>query len=148
VGGLTVEVTTGVPALDAALLWGGAISILVGGGAALWRLVRAGSHLFERATQFFDDWYGEEGRPGVPRRPGIMERMGGMEERLGQVWHEVYPNNGGSLRDAVDRVDDRLAILCPDPCPPEPPATMEPPASPGPPVLPSQPDPPDEPSGP
>ncbi|MEU2743204.1 hypothetical protein ABZ656_50145 [Streptomyces sp. NPDC007095] len=37
-----------------------------------------------------------------------------MEERLGHVWHEVYPNNGSSLRDAVDQANERLALLCPD----------------------------------
>lgn len=51
-----------------------------------------------------------------------MERVSGMEERLGHVWHEVYPNNGSSLRDAVDQANERLALLCPDaePCPPQP----------------------------
>jgi hypothetical protein len=109
-----VDVTTGIPAVDTVLVWGGAISILVGGGTALWRLIRAASHLFRRTSQFLDDWYGEEGRPGVPARPGVMERVSGMEERLGHVWHEVYPNNGSSLRGAVDQANERLALLCPD----------------------------------
>ncbi|MFI2434615.1 hypothetical protein [Streptomyces sp. NPDC018693] len=137
-----MDITTGVPALDAVLVWGAAISLLVGGGTAVWRVVRAASHLFNRTSQFLDDWYGEEGRPGVPARPGVMERVAGMEERLGRVYHEVYPNGGDSLRDAVNQANARLALLCPadvDPCAPQPP---EPPA------LPSQPDPPDEPSGP
>ncbi|MER6367465.1 hypothetical protein ABT255_03635 [Streptomyces mirabilis] len=117
-----MEVTTGVSAVDTALVWGGAISILVGGGTALWRLIRAAAHLFRRTSQFLDDWYGEEGRPGVPARLGVMERVSGMEERLGHVWHEVYPNNGSSLRDAVDQANERLALLCPDvdPDPPQP----------------------------
>ncbi|MGW7518082.1 hypothetical protein ACWGJ2_21095 [Streptomyces sp. NPDC054796] len=28
--------------------------------------------------------------------------------------HELYPNSGHSLRDAVDLANDRLARLCPD----------------------------------
>ncbi|MEU6594797.1 hypothetical protein ABZ923_37320 [Streptomyces sp. NPDC046881] len=138
------SVSTGNTAVDLVMLWGGAISLVVGLGTALWRVGRAVSHLFRRASQFFDDWYGEEARPGVRARPGIMVRMEGMEERVSQVWHEVFPNGGGSLRDAVDQANDRLATLCPadvDPCPP-------PPQPPAPPVVPPQPDPPDEPSGP
>ncbi|MFI9418110.1 hypothetical protein [Streptomyces werraensis] len=123
-----MNITTGVPAVDTALLWGAVTSVLVGGTTALWRAVRAATHLSRRTSQFLDDWYGEPPRPGVPARPGVMERMAGMEERLGHVWHEVYPNNGGSLRDAVDLANERLERLCPDepgpaPCPPpEPPA--------------------------
>ncbi|MEV6740461.1 hypothetical protein AB0N14_27325 [Streptomyces sp. NPDC051104] len=108
---------TGIPALDAALVWGGAISVLGGVGTVAWRIVRASTHLGGRATQFFDDWYGEEGRPGVPSRPGVMERVAGIENRLSRVEHELYPNSGGSLRDAVDLANQRLARLCPDPDP-------------------------------
>ncbi|MEU1852955.1 hypothetical protein ABZ499_27730 [Streptomyces sp. NPDC019990] len=138
------SVSTGNTAVDMVMLYGGAISLVAGLGTALWRVGRAGMHLFRRASQFFDDWYGEEPRPGVPARPGIMVRMAGMEERVGQVWHEVFPNGGGSLRDAIDQANERLATLCPadvDPCPPQPP---DPPRLPGPPA---QPGPPDEPSG-
>jgi hypothetical protein len=31
-----------------------------------------------------------------------MERVAGIEDRLGRVEHEVYPNSAESLRDAVD----------------------------------------------
>ncbi|MEU1265561.1 hypothetical protein ABZ473_26515 [Streptomyces cellulosae] len=129
-----MDLTTGVPAVDTALLWGAAVSVLVGGVTALWRAVRAARHLSRRTSQFLDDWYGEPARPGVPAWPGVMERMAGMEERLGHVWHEVYPNDGGSLRDAVDLANQRLARLCPDepgvaPCaPPEPSAPPDDPS--------------------
>ncbi|PSK58009.1 hypothetical protein B0E38_01854 [Streptomyces sp. 111WW2] len=127
-----MDVSTGVPALDAALVWGGAISVLAGIGTVAWRIIRASLQLSSKAGQFFDDWYGEEGRPGVPARPGVMERMAGMEGRLHRVEHELHPNSGGSLRDAVDLANERLARLCPDPepddCPPpdEPPPTAAP----------------------
>ncbi|MFD7964375.1 hypothetical protein ACFV5J_26620 [Streptomyces zaomyceticus] len=121
---------TGVPALDTVLVWGGALTLLVGVGTAAWRLVRAALRLGQRVDQFMDDWYGEEARPGVPGRPGVMERMGGIEDRLGRVEHELYPNSGGSLRDAVDLANERLARLCPDHpgpdgCPPLPDPTGE-----------------------
>ncbi|MFG2682511.1 hypothetical protein [Streptomyces sp. NPDC048392] len=142
------SVSTGNTAVDMVMLYGGAVSLALGLGTALWRVGRSVMHLFRRASQFFDDWYGEDERPGVPARPGIMVRMAGMETRLSQVWYEVFPNGGGSLRNAVDQANGRLAVLCPDvdPCTPQPPA--DPPGPSGPPVVPPQPDPPDEPSGP
>lgn len=105
---------TGHPTLDTVLVWGGAITLLVGAGAAAWRVVRGGLRLGRRVDLFMDDWYGEEERPGVPGRPGVMERVSGIEDRLTRVEHELYPNSGGSLRDAVDLANERLARLCPD----------------------------------
>lgn len=117
---------TGIPALDAALVWGGAISVLGGVGTVLWRVVRAALHLASRTGQFFDDWYGEEQRAGVPARPGVMQRLGDLEQGLEQVKHEVRPNSGGSLRDAVDLANWRLSRICPDPEPGECPPGEEP----------------------
>lgn len=130
--------TTGVPALDAALVWGGALSLIIGVGTAVWRVVRAFSHITGRTGQFLDDWYGEGSRPGVPARPGVMERLSNVEGYLRSVQHEVKANSGASLRDAVDRANERLERLCPDL--PEPCVELAE-ESPGPPVL------PDEPSG-
>ncbi|MEH0410996.1 hypothetical protein [Streptomyces scabiei] len=110
---------TGIPALDAALVWGGALSLLVGLGTVCWRVVRGSVRLGRRVDEFIDDWSGEPSRPGVPPRPGVMERMGGLEDRMGgleeelqRIKHELYPNSGGSLRDAVDLANRRLALLC------------------------------------
>jgi hypothetical protein len=57
---------------------------------------------------FMEDWFGEEDRPGVPGREGVMQRLLNIEL-------EVKPNGGGSIKDAVNRieakvqkVDDRL----------------------------------------
>lgn len=119
--------STGVQAVDAALVWGGAISVLGGVVTVLWRVIRATSRLASRAGQFFDDWYGEEGRPGVPARAGVMERLGDVEAGLQELRHEVRPNGGDSLRDAVNLANRRLARLCPDPGPS---ADLEPPDDP------------------
>ncbi|MDX3237193.1 hypothetical protein PV392_16245 [Streptomyces sp. ME03-5709C] len=105
---------TGNGLVDAILLWGAVAAALAGIGALAWRVVRWAVLLGRRTNQFIDDFYGEEARPGVPARPGLMERMSGMEERLAAVYHEVFPNDGGSLRDAVDQANARLRLMCPD----------------------------------
>ncbi|WP_439082045.1 hypothetical protein [Streptomyces sp. WL006] len=101
-------------ALDAVLVWGGAVSVVATLGTVAWRAARGAIRLGRRVDHFMDDWTGEEERPGVPARPGVIERVSGIEERLSRVEHELYPNSGGSLRDAVDLANERLARLCPD----------------------------------
>lgn len=54
-----------------------------------------------RVDDFMDDWGGESARPGVPRRPGVMERLDWIE-------HQLKPNSGESLRDAVNRIETQL----------------------------------------
>lgn len=112
---------TGIPAVDTVLVWGGAVSL---GAAVLtlaWRGVRGMVRVGRRMDDLLDDWRGEPSRPGVPARPGVMERMSGLEGRMGgveedlrRIRHELYPNSGGSLRDAVDLANRRLALLCPE----------------------------------
>lgn len=106
---------TGVPALDALLVWGGAATVLAGVGTLLWRGARGAARFGRRVDELVDDWMGEQERPGVPGRPGVLERVSQIEARLGAVEHELYPNSGASLRDAVDRANERLVRLCPDP---------------------------------
>jgi hypothetical protein len=102
------------PALETVLAWSGIAPAATGVVAALWRLARSAARTGRRVDRFMDDYYGEPARPGVPARPGLMERVGGIEDRLGRVEHELHPNDGASLRDAVDRTNRRLARLCPD----------------------------------
>ncbi|WP_434593219.1 hypothetical protein [Streptomyces sp. A5-4] len=117
------------PALETVVMWGGAFTIVAGVVGALWRLGRAASRTGARMNTFMDDWYGEPSRPGVVERPGMMQRVSVMEDRLRRVEHELYPNSGDSLRDAVDQANRRLARLCGSECddpehqqPPPPPA--------------------------
>ncbi|MFE3122265.1 hypothetical protein ACFXHD_02465 [Streptomyces hydrogenans] len=109
-----MNVETGVPALDTALVWGGAVSLVAGLLAVVWRAVRAALRLGRKLDHFMDDWAGEAARPGVPPRPGVVQRLTSLEERQSRVEHELYPNGGGSLRDAVDLANQRLAHLCAD----------------------------------
>ncbi|MFC8723783.1 hypothetical protein [Streptomyces bacillaris] len=101
----------GPPGAEAVLLWGGVITMVAGLVAGLWRVVRGLVSTWRRLDQYIADWYGEPERPGVPARPGVMERVAGMEVRLGRMEHELHPNGGASLRDAIDEANRRLAVL-------------------------------------
>lgn len=103
--------TTGLTALDTAAVWAIAIAAVLGLAATVWRLTRPFRRLARLADEFIDDWRGAAARPGVPGRPGVMERLGTIEQTMGTVAHEVRPNGGASMRDAVDRVDQRTARI-------------------------------------
>lgn len=79
----------------------------------------------KRIIHFFDDFLGEEERPGVPARPGFNERMAKfencmnnmnenivkIEDKIQEIEKELKPNSGTSLRDAINRIEDRLEAL-------------------------------------
>jgi len=79
----------------------------------------------KRTIHFFDDFLGEEERPGVPARPGFNERMAkfencmnkmsqnisGIEDKIEEIEKELKPNSGKSLRDVINRIEDRLEAL-------------------------------------
>ncbi|UQA94825.1 hypothetical protein [Streptomyces halobius] len=60
---------TGIPALDTAPVWGGAITLLAGVTAVVWRGLRGTLRLARRAEEFTDDWAGEEERPRASGPP-------------------------------------------------------------------------------
>lgn len=80
------------------------------------------SKFIKRVVHFFDDYFGEEERPGVDARPGFSERLGKIESCLEKVdskfkaieykvehiQAELMPNHGSSLRDAINRIEERL----------------------------------------
>lgn len=80
------------------------------------------SKFIKKIVHFFDDFLGEDERPGVPARPGFSERMSSVEycmskvdERLDTIEYkvksidkELQPNSGLSLRDAIVRIEKRL----------------------------------------
>lgn len=77
---------------------GGIIGLLA---AALTIGVTVGRPLRRLAKQneeFREDWYGEPARPGRAAVPGVPERLARIEQ-------EFRTNGGGSLRDALNRVD-------------------------------------------
>ena len=79
---------------------------------------------------FLEDWNGEPERPGVPARPGMMQRVANIETAqnasathqtkaeeffekyapiIDRLDHEMHPNSGSSMADAVNRTERSLA---------------------------------------
>ena len=54
-----------------------------------------------------DDLAGEPARAGAPARPSLMERVAVVEART----VELLPNGGGSIKDQIGRMDNRLAAV-------------------------------------
>jgi len=99
----------------------GAVAAWVGAAVAVLTLAGivwpTGARIARRIDEVVDDWHGESARPGVPARPGVMERLERIEGATARIEplaggvaaieHELHPNGGDSLRDAVNRVDLR-----------------------------------------
>ncbi|WP_033818878.1 hypothetical protein [Kitasatospora sp. MBT63] len=96
---------TGIAQVDTLVVWCVAGAAITGALGLLWRLTRGVRAIAHQLDQVAEDWSGTPARPGVPARAGVMERLGQIESRLGAVEHELHPNSGASLRDAVDRVE-------------------------------------------
>lgn len=60
--------------------------------------------LLQQNEQFREDWYGEPARPGRDAVPGVPARLKAIEK-------ELKPNGGSSMRDAIGRVEQRLAAV-------------------------------------
>lgn len=99
---------------------------------ALWRVARTMLRGSRKIGHFFDDWFGEPDRPGAPGRPGIPARLskvevavsevseknadlcrevGEIKQQVAEIAHELHPNAGSSLRDAVNRIEARTIRL-------------------------------------
>lgn len=100
--------STGIAPVDTIVIWSVAAVAVAAALGLLWRLTRGVRRIVGRVDEFVDDWNGTTARPGVAGRPGVMARLDRIEQRLESVEHELHPNSGGSLRDAVDRVDIAL----------------------------------------
>jgi hypothetical protein len=114
VSGWLADPSTGVHALDLVVVWAAAIAALVGLLGLAWRLIRQLRRLSAAVERFVEDWHGVPSRPGVEGHPGVMERLHRIEAGMSDLVHEVRPNDGHSMRDAVDRVDRRTANLAGD----------------------------------
>jgi hypothetical protein len=120
--------TTGIGAVDSAVVWSLGLVAVAAAGALVVRAVRGVLRGARRLDELVEDWRGTPARPGVPARPGMLERMTAIEARtacmaeclddvgarVSRIESEVRPNGGSSLRDAVNRVDRRTARMAPD----------------------------------
>lgn len=98
------------------------VGLAAGLGALGWLVTKAWRGL-RGLGNLIDDLTGEPARPGVPARPGIMDRLAGVEASMAKgraeiaevrdevvtVRAEVTHNGGGSLKDAVVRIDRTVA---------------------------------------
>lgn len=100
---------------DDAIVVGGAIALLGLLMTVSTFLLRNGWRFFRKANLFFEDFYGEKGRPGVPARPGVTERLTQIEyiqatqsDLIKKIWDEQMPNHGSSLRDDISRIHETV----------------------------------------
>lgn len=63
-----------------------------------------------RIGDFLDDWNGEPERPGHDARPGVPARLAAIEVEQKRVRREVEHNGGGSLKDAVKRLEEARGL--------------------------------------
>lgn len=60
--------------------------------------------------EFKGDWSGVPGRPGFPGHPGMGERVAIAEQDIAAIKGELQVNGGGSLRDAIRRIELQLRV--------------------------------------
>lgn len=108
------EGTTGIDAVDTLVMWAVVVAAVTGLCGVVWRVARPVRRVLQLVEDFIDDWRGTPARPGVPARSGVMERIDQIEDTVRTVAHEVRPNGGQSMRDAINRVDERTARISPD----------------------------------
>lgn len=73
----------------------------------IWLAVRRMAPGIRRIVHLVDDLTGEPERPGVPARPGVMERLQQLDDRTA----ELKPNGGSSIKDQVNRIDQRMSEI-------------------------------------
>lgn len=85
-------ITTGIPWVDSLILWTLVASIFLGAGIKIWRAVVP---FIRRADEVFATILGRDGTRSL-------------DDRLDTIEHELFPNSGGSMRDAIDRVEKHM----------------------------------------
>lgn len=95
-------------AQEVILSWAAAIIAIGGALGVLWKVITPLYKTFKRLTAslelFMRDWFGEEGDALHPKRPGMLERMSVVEK-------ELQHNGGSSIKDAVRRIEQKLASI-------------------------------------
>jgi hypothetical protein len=89
-------------------MWATTIIAIGGALGVIWTvtrpLIRKTRSLLESLSSFVKDWEGEEATPGRDAVPGVMER-------LNRIDGELKHNGGSSMKDAVKRIEKKLAQI-------------------------------------
>ena len=72
--------------------------------------VKRSEHRREQIQRLQQDFYGDE-RPGVPKRSGVLEMLDNLTAQVATIHAEITPNHGGSMKDAIGRIDMRLEAV-------------------------------------
>lgn len=87
------------------LSWAATIIAVGGALGVIWKLVspliKKTRHLLNELERFTTDWFGEEGDSVHPSRPGVLARLKTLEGELSK-------NGGKSVKDTVNRIEQRL----------------------------------------
>jgi len=76
--------------------------------------IRFGRRTGRKIMQMVEDFNGTKERPGVAAVPGVMERLQILDLQVAHVISETSPNHGGSMKDAVSRIEDKVVTLSED----------------------------------
>lgn len=91
--------------IDSAVYIATVITAILGAGFALHRffspITRTVKDLSEKLDKFFRDWDGTPAEPGRDAVPGVMERLNKLDGELSK-------NGGKSVKDTVNRIEERL----------------------------------------
>jgi hypothetical protein len=88
--------------------WAGGIVTVAAALGVLWKLVKPICDrihkVMDNLDSFMRDWSGEKASPGRSAVPGVMER-------LNRIDGELKRNGGSSMKDAINRVEQKLSQI-------------------------------------
>jgi hypothetical protein len=90
---------------------GKTLGLIIAVGAAA-GVLAVGWKLARRLFSLLDELAGEPAEYGRPAKPGLIQKVDTITDQLAEMRlevthmkHELFPNSGTSLRDAVDRLE-------------------------------------------
>ena len=94
--------------MESAALIAGQITLIGGGVALVSGLLLTLWKFSITWAEFIKDWKGDHPTDGRAPTPGVIARLEQLEAGLRKVKSEVSPNGGKSLKDVVNRIENRL----------------------------------------